>query len=558
MNANDFWEFLAGLGIFMFGMFLLEESVRNLSGRTFKNFIRKYTDTTLKAVLTGTLSTAILQSSSAVTLMVLAFTGAGIMTLQNGIGVVIGSNLGTTLTSWIVATLGFKISIEAMALPFIGIGGLGLIFLGKSLKGSNISKLSVGFGFLFMGLDYMKRSIEAIATEELLGAIPDLGPLIFIPVGFVLTAALQSSSASMAVILSALHSGIFSYPEATAMVIGANLGTTVTVMIGAVGGSTVKKRVGMSHFLFNFVTAAVATLLLPLLNRLIFGYMGLSSDPVMGLAMFHTIFNLLGVLLFIPFLPLFSKLLIYAVPEKRQDTSMFISKVTPDVPEAAMVSLQKETRALIQQAMEHNLELLRIDTKLVFTGHFPENRDEKKKPEEQYAHLKSVQAEVHAFAAQVQGREMSEEEASLLNRLLSAVRYAISSAKTLKDVKRDMDEMEDSENPHLNDRYTDLRRKMMENCILLQRVLSEEEELENLPRLVKSMKRILDEDAQLMQELMLGLKQHNIPAEQVSVILAANRAFTLSARQMLLAVKDFKLSAHDAGLFENLEVEAKV
>jgi phosphate:Na+ symporter len=557
VNANDFWEFLAGLGIFMFGMFLLEESIRNLSGRAFKGFIRKYTENTVKAVLTGTFATAILQSSSAVTLMVLAFTGAGIMSLQNGIGVVLGSNLGTTLTSWIVATLGFKISIEALALPFIGIGGLGLIFLGKSPKGSNISKLSVGFGFLFMGLDYMKRSIEAMASEELLTQIPDYGPLMYVLVGFVLTAALQSSSASMAVVLSALYSGLLNYTDATAMVIGTNLGTTITVMIGAVGGSTVKKRVGMGHFLFNAITAIIALILLPLLTRLVFDVMGLSSDPVMGLAMFHTLFNLMGVVLFMPFLPLFAKLLEKAVPEKRIETSLFISKTTPDVPEAAIESLRQEVNGLMQRAMEHNLNMLRIDPKLVFTNISNGVRGEKNTVEMQYAHLKLVQAEVYAFAAQVQGHGMNEEEASVLNRMLSAVRYAVSSAKTLKDVKRDIEEMEDSDNPHLNDRYADFRRKMIENYMHLEQVLRKDEELENLPRLVKCMKRIMAEDAQLMQELMHGLQVHQIPAEQISALLSANRAFTLSARQALLAAKDFKLSMHDAGLFDNLEVEAK-
>lgn len=553
MNANDFWEFLAGLGIFMFGMFLLEESIRNLSGRAFKAFIRKYTASTLKAVLTGTLSTAVLQSSSAVTLMVLAFTGAGIMSLQNGIGVVLGSNLGTTLTSWIVATLGFKISIEALALPFIGIGGLGLIFLGKSPKGSNISKLSVGFGFLFMGLDYMKRSIEALASDELLSMIPDYGPIMYVLVGFVLTAALQSSSASMAVVLSALHSGLLDYTDATAMVIGTNLGTTVTVMIGAVGGSTVKKRVGMGHFLFNFITAVIAFALLPLLTRLVFDVMGMSSDAVMGLAMFHTLFNLLGVILFVPFLPLFAKLLEKAVSEKRQETSIFISKTTPDVPEAALESVRQEVHVLIQRAMEHNLDILRIDSKLVFATGSGAGRSAAKSPDELYVNLKLVQAEVYAFAAQIQTQEMSEEEASLLNRLLSAVRYAISSAKTLKDVRRDMDELEDAENPHLNDRFADFRRKMMEYYMQFELVMREDEELQNLPRLVAGMKRVMADDARLMHELMTGLKEHQIPSDQISVLLSANRAFTLSARQILLAVKDLKLSAHDAGLFDNLE-----
>ena len=121
----DLWKLMAGLGIFLFGMVLLEESVKSLSGRAFRRMIRLYTDTRLKAIGSGTLVTAILQSSSAVSLMVLAFVGAGVMSMQNGVGVMMGSNIGTTFTAWIVATLGFKVKIESFALPLIGIGGIG-------------------------------------------------------------------------------------------------------------------------------------------------------------------------------------------------------------------------------------------------------------------------------------------------------------------------------------------------------------------------------------------------------------------------------------------------
>ena len=124
--------------------------------------IRRYTSSPLKAVASETVSTAILQSSSAVTLMVLAFVGAGMMSLTNAFGVILGSNIGTTLTGWIVAVLGFKFNIESFVLPFIGIGGLGLIFLGRTGKSANISKLMVGFGFLFLGLDYMQTGLEAV------------------------------------------------------------------------------------------------------------------------------------------------------------------------------------------------------------------------------------------------------------------------------------------------------------------------------------------------------------------------------------------------------------
>ena len=133
MNAEfDLWKLLAGLGIFLFGMFLLEDSVKALSGKAFRRIIRLYTNGRLKAIGSGTLSTAILQSSSAVSLMVLAFVGAGVMSIENAIGVIMGSNIGTTFTAWIVATLGFKIKIESFALPFIGIGGIGLIFFRNS------------------------------------------------------------------------------------------------------------------------------------------------------------------------------------------------------------------------------------------------------------------------------------------------------------------------------------------------------------------------------------------------------------------------------------------
>jgi phosphate:Na+ symporter len=132
MGDIDIWRLLAGLGIFLFGMFLFEESVKKLAGRSFKLFIRKNTDNTFQSILTGTSVTAILQSSSAVSLMTLAFVGAGIISLENSIGVIMGSNLGTTITAWIIAVFGFKMKIEAFTLPIIGIGGLGIIFLGKS------------------------------------------------------------------------------------------------------------------------------------------------------------------------------------------------------------------------------------------------------------------------------------------------------------------------------------------------------------------------------------------------------------------------------------------
>jgi phosphate:Na+ symporter len=147
-SSLDIWKLLAGLGIFLFGMLLIEESVKALSGRTFRRIIRKYTNGRLRAIGSGALVTALLQSSSAVSLMVLAFVGAGVMSMQNAIGVIMGSNVGTTLTVWIIATIGFKIKIESLALPFIGLGAVGLILFKPATKPFLITRLIIGFGFL--------------------------------------------------------------------------------------------------------------------------------------------------------------------------------------------------------------------------------------------------------------------------------------------------------------------------------------------------------------------------------------------------------------------------
>ena len=558
MNAPNFWEFLAGLGIFMFGMFLLEESIRNLSGRAFKISIRKYTDTTPRAVLTGAIATAVLQSSTAVTLMVLAFTGAGIMALKNGLGVVFGSNLGTTFTSWLVAALGFKFSIEALAMPFIGLGGLGLIVFGRTQRGGSLSKLAVGFGFLFMGIDYMRRGTETLITAETLQLVPDYGPIVYVLVGFLLTAALQSSSASMAVVLSVLFGGLLSFEHAAAMVIGTNLGTTLTAMLGAVGGPTVKRRLGAGHVLFNLLSAMIALLLLEPVCSLILHQLGFSTDPVLGLALFHTVFNLLGLLVAVPLLPLFTRTLEKLIPERTVNTTRYISKTTPDVAEAALISVAQEIGSLLLATMAYNERILGIvrDSSAVDSS---QSRVKLPSIEAQYAELKHIQEEIYAFAAKIPAQEMTENEALLLNRLLRSVSNAIASAKTLKDVRHDLEELESSDNKYLNERRRFFCRNAKACHDSLRAVLamsSQPRDVEALPRLIDLMKFVLDEDSELMEQTMHGLSAGHFGGEHVSVLLSTTRAFTLSARQILLAVKDAHLSAQDAAVFENIDLHS--
>lgn len=556
MDGMDIWELLAGLGIFLFGMYLLEESIRLLSGKAFKQFIRKYTSTSLRGVLSGTLATAILQSSSAVSLMILAFTGAGIMSTLSAMGVVLGSNLGTTLTAWIVATVGFKLKIEVLSLPFIGIGGLVLIFLGKMPKWVNISKLLVGFGFLFMGLDYMKNSVEAMALAFDMSIFAGLPKVVYIFVGLMLTGIVQSSTAAMAIILSSLHSQVIPFDAACMMVIGSNIGTTITVMIGAIGGTSSKIKVALSHFLFNLITAIVAVLLFPVITIVVTNWLGFKDEPVIGLAAFHTVFNLMGILLFFPFIGFLAKILDKLVKEKTVRLSIYIHQAPVEIAEAAIPALHNEVLHLLRLSMEHNLRLLNIDPVPVLP--------ELKKTDgsiinlsdlgiaEKYEHIKLLQSEIFNYAAQIQGQELSEEEAKELNRALHAVRYAVAAAKSVKDIHHNIDELEGSEHPILKKHYASFRKQALEFYLKLAGLFQNPDAEDRLARLHNYRELLLRRDDEFIQEITRSLRETSVPEAELSSLLSSNRGRVSSGRQLIMAVKDLLLNPQEAALYETL------
>lgn len=550
----DLWKLLAGLGIFMFGMFLMEESVKNLAGRSFKTFIRNYTTGRIKSVVSGTFVTAILQSSSAVSLMVLAFVGAGIMAMEDAIGVILGSNIGTTATAWLVAFFGFKVNIEDYSLPLIGIGGLGLIFLGRSVRYSNISKLLVGFGFLFMGLDYMKTSVEQITQTFDITSLPDYGILVYALAGLLLTAIMQSSSATIAIVLTALNANVVGFNAAAAMVVGANVGTTVTVILGTIGASQIKKRVALSHFSFNLISAVIGLLLLPAMVWLISLLLGpKSNDAVMGIALYHTLFNVLGVLFFMPFIGLFSKLLIKAFPDKVAISTKYIQNVTAEVSDAAIEGLHNEVLYLIRNALKYNLRALRIDTSLVFEDEkVHASKRAKHSLVEDYDGLKLLQSEIFSFASTILMSELSKEESKLMNSQLHAARMALHSAKSIKDVIHNFDEFETSDNAVLNEENALFRKRLIDLYLKLVDVMEATDHSDIGGKLGNILKRLKNEDEKFVKAITEATVQSKIKDLEITNMLMVNRAFLQSSKQVVLALKELLLSEAELALFEKM------
>ena len=234
-SLNTILKLSAGVGLFLFAMYLVEESLKNLSGRSFKLFLQRITKNNLGAVAGGTIVTGILQSSSMVSLMVLAFVGAGVFTMKNAMAVILGANLGTTIASWLVATLGFKTNIEVIAYPAVCLGGFLLIVLGNQKRLKYLSFFLLGFGLMFIGLSFMKTAMEAQVQHFDFSQYASMPLIVFVFIGFLITLVVQSSSVTMALTLSALHAGAIGFPMAAAIVLGGETGTIIKIVISAIG-----------------------------------------------------------------------------------------------------------------------------------------------------------------------------------------------------------------------------------------------------------------------------------------------------------------------------------
>ena len=296
---------LGGLGLFLIGMTLMSDGLKLAAGDALRGILARSTASRVRGLCAGFGITALVQSSSAVTVATIGFANAGLLTLEQSMWVIFGSNVGTTMTGWIVALVGFKLDMEALALPLVGIGMVLKITGGRERRAA-FGLAIVGFGLLFMGIGVLKESFDAFGHAFTLPSVAESlvqTILVYVLVGVLLTTVMQSSSAALVIALGAAEGGLVPLNAAAAIVIGANLGTTTTALLTVWGATSTAKRVAVSHVLFNVVTAAVAMLLLaPMLYLvdLVSSTFGLADAPATALALFHTVFNILGVLLMWP------------------------------------------------------------------------------------------------------------------------------------------------------------------------------------------------------------------------------------------------------------------
>ena len=346
MGILQIFTLLGAMGMFLYGMNLMSSGLQKAAGDRLRGFLSAMTSNPFKRVLTGVGITALIQSSSATTVMVVSFVNAGLLTLVQAIGVIMGANIGTTITAWMVSLLGFKADISILAVPLMLLGFL--FSNSKKNQHKNIGELIVGFSLLFLGLSFMKESVPDLKqTPEVLEFVKQWSGygfwsvLIFLGVGTVLTLILQSSSATMAITLIMLSMGWIPFPMACAMVLGENIGTTITANIAASVGNPSAKRAALSHTIFNVFGVIWALILfrpfLGLVGKIIefMGYPNPAAEgfavsqpdgaegtaALYGLSMLHTLFNLINTLVLVWFTELIAKVVSKLVkqPENKEE-----------------------------------------------------------------------------------------------------------------------------------------------------------------------------------------------------------------------------------------------
>lgn len=308
-----------GIGLFLLGMIVLTDGLRALAGSAMRSILMRFTKSPLTGALTGAVSTAILQASGVTTVAAVGFVGAGLITFPESLGIIFGANIGTTLKGWVIALLGFKLSLGNVFLPIVFIGAILRLFSKGRL--ADIGYTIAGFGLVFVGLTFMQQSmgeLRGFVTFENLPADTLSGRLLLVALGLVFTILTQSSSVSVAAALTALYADIINFNQAAALVIGMDLGTTSTAALATIGGSVGVKRTGFSHVIFNLLTAVLALLIInPFTWSWNYFSLGkLNDNAEIALVAFHTCFNVLGVVLILPFTDQFARFMENLIPER--------------------------------------------------------------------------------------------------------------------------------------------------------------------------------------------------------------------------------------------------
>ncbi|MCP3849307.1 MAG: Na/Pi cotransporter family protein [Gammaproteobacteria bacterium] len=465
---------IAGIAIFLIGMHYMENGFKLFSGGALETILQKFTSNTPRAIGTGFLATAVVQSSSLVSVIVISFLSAELMGLASAVGVVFGSNIGTTTTAWLVSSLGLKIKIAQYALPMLIFGVIMQFSKQNSYKG--FGSILIGLGFIFLGISYMKEGFETLkeglnlAEYAMAGY---LGVFVYILMGAVATVVIQSSSATMAIIITALATGQIDYINALSLAIGANIGTTVTAVLGSLASNKNGKRLAVAHLIFNLITGLIAIAFIYQLKDLVDMLAPMLAinehDYAMKLALFHTIFNVIGVLAVAPFTKPMVQFLetLFCSKDMGRGKPKYLTDEVMEIPASALAAIRKETIHLYDKSLEAIVHGMNLHRKEIFSEKEVQEVVEQSNAlfeidiDEVYQQdLKNLYSEILRYSSKSQSY-MNENDNNQVYELKLTARNIIQMVKDVRELQRNLNHFTKSNNWFMIHEYNKLRKQLV-------------------------------------------------------------------------------------------------
>ncbi len=541
-------QITAGVAIFLFGMLTLEEGFKVFSGGYLERFLQKNTHGLMKSMGFGFVTTALMQSSSLVSVITISFLSAGLITLASGIGIIFGANLGTTTGAWLIAGFGIKVKISAYAMPLLVFGTILVLQKSKELKG--LGYILAGVGFLFLGIDYMKEGFDAFRDQIDLTkyAVSGYkGLLLYTLIGIAATVIMQSSHATLVLIITALASHQVTYENALALAIGSNIGTTITAILGAISANIEGKRLAAAHLIFNLITGIVAIIFISQLTHIVdwlAALLGISkNDYTLKLAVFHTLFNLLGIVIMLPFINNLVSLLKRLLPEEKQKVAepKYLNTASIELPEVALEAVRKETLHLyhyffgtICHGLSFRVRDIKSDTpvaEIVASNRKPIPVNIK---EEYTNNIKALYARIVDFISMAH-EKMSQEQNNEVYQLRTAGMLMLEAIKSTKHLHKNLSRHLNDSNPYVRNEYNKIRYRI--GTIL--RTLSElenqnEEDRTSLATLEALKITVKEADKQFFKDLDYHIREHHFNGVIASSLMNDNNYANNIARNLLI------------------------
>ncbi|MDJ0890682.1 MAG: Na/Pi symporter [Gammaproteobacteria bacterium] len=470
--SPDFKEIAAGVAIFLFGMLSLEEGFKAFTGGVLEKILRNTTDKLWKSLSFGIVTTTLMQSSSLVSVITISFLSAGLIGLAQGIGIIFGANLGTTTGAWIISGFGIKVDIAAYAMPMLVFAIILVFQKSKNLNG--VGYVLAGLGFLFLGIAYMKTGFEALGQNINLAdyAMPGFtGLLVYTGIGILATVVMQSSHATLVLTIAALAAGQVTYENALALAIGSNVGTTITAILGALTANVAGKRLAGAHLLFNVVTGAIAIVLIQQLVVAVdwtSGLLGIAADDyTLKLAVFHTIFNLIGIAVMLPFINALVAFLEKTFVEKEEiagiSQPLFVNEIVLETPDTALEAMTKETAHLAKNVFQVLSRAMGLRTEDILSdkniAEVVEQSNESLDVDVADLYVKRVRpiySEMIEFSSKAMAT-MRPKQAEKLYHLQMAARNLVGAVKLMKEIQPNMARFVPSDNDYMRHAYNEAR-----------------------------------------------------------------------------------------------------